>query len=328
MGKVNVGVTGTGSLIGQAVIKSIRFSELLDRVNLVGMDYFPGTVGSRWTDASYLLPDILKDEVTEAVWLKELTRIIETEQLHYIFVGVDFELPILAANREKLREETGCTVVVSDPEVIRIGNDKYKTYQFLVEQGIPAPGTCLYKDYQTGMIPLPCIVKPAVGARSRGVSIVSTEEELRSAAEAISNPIVQELIGNSDSEYTCGAICLDGEVKEVIALRRSLREGNTADALYEGKRPCIDEYVARIAECLKPTGACNFQLRLDDDGNPKLFEINPRHSGTTFMRALFGFNEVEYILKRLMGESVPAFRLKTGLVKRYYEEMYYEQADA
>lgn len=328
MGRINIGVTGTGSLIGQAIIKSLKLSDLKDRVSMVGLDYFEDTVGSRWVDSNHLLPDILKSGVTEAEWLSQLYEVIRKEQLKYLFVGVDFELPILAEHKMRLLEDTGCTAVVSDPEVIRIGDDKYLTNRFLIQHGIPAPKTFLYNDFRDGDIELPCIVKPAVGQRSRGVSIVNTPDELHAAAKEVNNPIIQELIGDPSSEYTCGAICLDGEVKEVISLRRHLKEGNTSDAYYEGPSGIIDDYVRQVAGCLKPMGACNFQLRVDRDGNPKLFEINPRHSGTTFMRALFGFNEVEYILKSLMEESVPEFRLRRGLVKRFYDEAFFGQGDA
>lgn len=326
MSKINIGVTGTGSLIGQAIIKSLKLSDLKDRVTIVGLDYFENTMGSYWADRNYLLPDILRPGVTEAEWLAQLSQVIKKDRLEYLFIGVDFELPILAKNKERLFEDTGCVVVVSDPEVIRVGDDKYKTYQFLVQHGISAPKTVLYADYREGDIEFPCIVKPAVGQRSRGVSIAKNMDELKAAASSIRGPVIQELIGDPSCEYTCGAICLDGEVKEVISLRRDLKEGNTSDAYYEGPSNKIDEYVRQVAGCLKPMGACNFQLRTDRQGNPKLFEINARHSGTTYMRALFGFNEVEYILKSLMGEQPKEFHLKKGLVKRFYDEMFIKTA--
>ncbi len=49
----------------------------------------------------------------------------------------------------------------------------------------------------------------------------------------------------------------------------------------------------------------NFQFRLDRDGRPRPFEINARFSGTTPLRALAGFNEVEMALRHvLLGEPV------------------------
>ncbi|MES2808654.1 MAG: ATP-dependent carboxylate-amine ligase, partial [Bacteroidota bacterium] len=37
--KYNIGITGTGSLVGQAIIKSIIRSEYKDDYNLTGFDY-------------------------------------------------------------------------------------------------------------------------------------------------------------------------------------------------------------------------------------------------------------------------------------------------
>ena len=55
---LNVLVTGAGSVIGQAIIKSLRASSL--EVNIIAADYFPMAVGLYWCKSHYLLPDILK----------------------------------------------------------------------------------------------------------------------------------------------------------------------------------------------------------------------------------------------------------------------------
>ena len=44
-------------------------------------------------------------------------------------------------------------------------------------------------------------------------------------------------------------------------------------------------------------GATNFQLKLTKKG-PVIFEINPRFSGTTHIRSLFGLNEIDIILNK------------------------------
>jgi carbamoyl-phosphate synthase large subunit len=82
----------------------------------------------------------------------------------------------------------------------------------------------------------------------------------------------------------------------------------------------ITQYIRNIAGRLKPFGSCNLQLRVDDKGQPKLFEINPRFSGTTYMRALFGYNEVAFIICKILGwEETPLIK-KNGKVIRYYDE--------
>ena len=68
----------------------------------------------------------------------------------------------------------------------------------------------------------------------------SIKKELAEKVPFIKDPIVQELIGNPDVEYTCGVICLDGEIKQTIALRRELKDGNTQTAYFEKDIGIID----------------------------------------------------------------------------------------
>jgi carbamoyl-phosphate synthase large subunit len=324
MSKIEIGVTGTGSLIGQAVIKSLRNSRYAERVRLTGFDYFPHTVGAQWVDEHVILPDMLDPACAEGAWRGALTEAIRRRGLKYLFVGLDFELGRFARWREELLRETGCLVIVSDPRVIEIADDKYLTYLFLRENGLSHPQTVLAEDYRVGCMRFPCIVKPRRGARSRGVRLVKDERELADAIGDSDGLVVQEHVGDMSREYTCGIVCAGGRT-EIIALRRTLKEGNTSTASFSGDTPAaVYDYLRAVTAHLRPFGACNMQLRIDDEGVPKIFEINARHSGTTYMRSLFGFHEVEYIMASLLGEYFPEVRLRQGTVYRYSEEFFTE----
>ena len=321
--KVKIGVTGTGSLIGQAIIKSITTSDLKDRIVLIGFDCFEQTVGSFWVEKNYITANLLDQKTRWLDWLDSLVPIIKKEKIKLLFIGVDFELRPLAAHKEEIEKLTGCKIIVSSQEVVAIADDKYLTYKFLKKHGLSYPSTFLPEQLKTVRINYPCVLKPRVGARSRGVFVIKDKIELENKLPLVDNPIVQELAGNSNSEYTCGVIFFENEVKAMIALRRDLKEGNTSVAYYSDDTPtAIYDYIKKTAEYLKPYGACNFQLQMDRNGVPKLFEINARHSGTTYIRSLFGFKEVEYIIKYLLGWKTKPFILRTGLVKRYFEEFY------
>ncbi len=320
MNKINILVTGTGSLICQAIIKSIKQSSLKDDIYIVGYDYFPETVGSFWCDKNYILPDILKPENKDN-WQEQIFDIIKRDNISLLFIGLDFELILFAELKEKIESQTKCKVIVADKKVLTIGNDKYLTAQFLKENGLNYPKTYLIDEFKDGYIDYPCILKPRVGARSKGVSIINSKEELYKKANIVEGAIVQELIGNKDSEYTCGILYLDNKLISSIALKRVLKEGNTHLARFNKNfSPKIYDYLNEIAHKLKPYGSCNLQLRTDEKGEPFLFEINPRFSGTTYIRSLFGYKEVEYIIKYLLGMSNESFELIEGTVCRYYEE--------
>ena len=63
-------------------------------------------------------------------------------------------------------------------------------------------------------------------------------------------------------------------------------------------------------------------MRLTERG-PVTFEINPRFSTSTGMRAHFGYNEVEMAIRDLvLHERVPVPEVRPGIALRFWEEMY------
>jgi len=321
----NIGITGVGSLIGQAIIKSIKKSKYLNST-LVGFEYFENTIGSYWVDRTYLLPDILKYDNLYEDWQAKIFEVAKNENLNIIFIGVDFELPLFDELKDRLLKELDCTVIISDKNTIDIADDKYLTYCFLKKNNLFYPKTFLPNEALTAIdnkdIDFPMIIKPRKGFRSRNVFIVRNLDELSQKLQSIPEPIIQELVGDEQSEYTCGVLAL-GDNKKTIALRRKLLDGNTSIAVFKYDFPdIIDEYLLSIADKLNIFGVCNFQLRIGGDGLPKVFEINARHSGTTYMRSLFGFNEVELIIDYVLNGQELDFNLKEGTVKRYFEEFF------
>ena len=129
--KINIAITGIGSLIGQAIIKSIQRSNLKDQINIIGFDYFKDTVGGFWIDEKYILPDILKPGVTHQEWVDIIIKVIIERDIKLLFVGVDFELPILAKFKAEIERCTGAIVMASSSEVIEIAGDKFLTYEIL-----------------------------------------------------------------------------------------------------------------------------------------------------------------------------------------------------
>ncbi|ULT40843.1 ATP-grasp domain-containing protein [Niabella defluvii] len=134
--------------------------------------------------------------------------------IRLLFVGVDFELPLLAKYRQLIEEKTNAIVLVSSEEVIKIADDKYLTYQFLKDNNLHAPQSWLPCELHNVQLEFPLIVKPRKGARSVGVSKVENREQLFKNMELLKGPIIQECVGSEETEYTCGAIYLNGEVKK------------------------------------------------------------------------------------------------------------------
>jgi len=281
------------------------------------VDPDPRAVGLYWADKAYLVP-----LAAEPGYLDSVCRIIARERPHAVLVGTDVELMVLSVNKPEIDSTFNTHVIVSPPDIVRIADDKWLTYQFLASNGFPYIRSALPNDIASLLreCDFPLIVKPRCGARSVGVHEVRNEQELNQALSLVHNPVVQKCVGTSEQEYTSGIIITDGSVKAVLTMRRDLRDGNTYRAYVEPDSP-FNSWLSKIADKLGGLGSLNFQFR-SDEGVPKVFEINARFSGTTPLRAYAGFNEVDLIVRHYVcGDPIPAPPLRPMVVLRYWDEI-------
>lgn len=320
-------VTGAGALLGQGIVRALQGSSLA--LEIVTADSFPLSAGLFWGARGHVpLPP------GDPRYLDSMRALLEAERPDLVMVGTDTELPLIAGARAALEAASGGVVLVSPPEVVAIADDKFRTFEFFRDAGFAPPLSALPEDVVAlaaliDAVGFPLIVKPRIGARSVGVSRVTSRTALDAALEGRAGLVVQECVGDEDCEYTAGVLVFDGRAEASIVMRRDLRDGNTHRAYLEPFTD-LNAEVRRFAEALRPFGPVNFQFRLDRHGTPRVFEINGRFSGTTPMRALVGFNEVEMCVRKLLrGEPIVQPPLGRAVVLRHWTEMVIrpEQAD-
>lgn len=302
-------VTGVGGGVGQSIIKALAGSDFA----VVGADADERACGLHAVPVSYRVP-----RASDPAYLESLLDLCAREHCALIFPGLDPELPVLSAASGRFAE-AGVTIVVSDPGVIQIGDDKLRTAAFLANGGFGAPETVPFGE-DVDLSWLPVVLKPRWGgSRSAGVFVVRTAAEFRRAEQLIdpANCVVQEHL--SGDEYTCGTVNFEGDCRGPIVMRRRLRGGDTYRAeVVRDER--IESHVSAVARALRPFGACNFQLRLRA-GEPVIFEINPRCSGTTAARAMAGFNEPLMIAGYLLRGRSPEYSIREVTILRYWAEL-------
>ncbi len=304
-------VTSSGSLLGQGIIRSLLESELKPEV--IACDPDPRSAGLYWTDHRRILP-VAKDPT----FLDKFCDILKEVKPDAVCIGTDAELELLAIHKENLEVTYNTKIIVSTPEVVRIADDKYLTYQFLTNNGFDAPVSCLHNNGNIKnlieQVGFPLIVKPRIGARSVGVHLVRNETEL-------------ECVATPEEEYTAGTLYFDNKCQASIVMRRDLRDGNTFRA-YVDSYPDLNKQVQEICNVLKPFGPANFQFRLPSNGRIKIFEINSRFSGTTPLRMRAGFNEVEMVLRHiLLGESIKQPEVSKLIIMRHWSETVINASD-
>tara|TARA_Y100001933_G_scaffold241878_1_gene269003 strand:+ start:281 stop:1261 length:981 start_codon:yes stop_codon:yes gene_type:complete len=314
---MNILITGAGALLGQGILKSMQYTGS-DKQNFIGMaDPSPTSAGLYWGNASHIIP-----LANDPNYISELIAVIIKNNYEILIPGTDIELPILSKYKKLIEAETNCKLVISDKNVIEIANDKYLTFQFLERELLNPPKSCLPGDFIefSQITNFPYIVKPRDGARSVGIYIVKNVLELKKVLNKSKNPLIQEYISDENGEYTAGSFTLENKCISNIIMRRELRDGNTYKAkIYNDKN--ISQHIEKITNKLKPFGPCNFQFRIDNNGLPRIFEINARFSGTTIMRVHADFNEVDWIVQYFSNKQIPTIpdEFKELTFMRYFD---------
>ncbi|MGY5846907.1 ATP-grasp domain-containing protein [Salegentibacter sp. HM20] len=315
----NILVTGAGALLGQGILRCLNFSS--NNYNIISADPDVRSTGHALAHASYKIPYI-----TSGDYLEKIEEIILKERIDIILIGTDVELPVFAENKEYLEKEYNVKVVVSNSKVIAISNDKYLTSKFLKENGFPFPLSALTTNandinFLKNNADFPLIAKPVDGARSKGIEIIHNEAELDTLCAYKNNLVVQEKIGEDEGEFTTGCVVVDGKCVSVVSLTRDLRDGNTWRAYRKGNT-AYDSKISKIAETLGVEGPANFQYRIRN-GEPVIFEVNCRFSGTTPIRLMYGFNEVEALVEYYLEDIPIAWPvLKEGTVLRTFSDVF------
>jgi carbamoyl-phosphate synthase large subunit len=302
-------VTGVGGGAGQSILKALRGANYLD---VLAVDSSPLAAGLYFGYKSVVGLEALHPD-----YISDLLEICMQNEIQYVFPGHDVELKVLASATQ-IFLMNGIKIIISSPKVIEICDDKLATANFLADAGFNFPKTQSFIEYEWDGKSV--ILKPQWGgARSKKTYLARDVDEYKKFSSFIDpqNCVVQEFI-NGD-EYTCGSVFFEDNLVCVISMKRELRNGDTYKA-FSLKSNSINNYVNAVLQELKPFGACNVQLKLQD-GEPYIFEINPRCSGTTAARALVGLNEPDIILKYLESGEIPIINYEEKTILRYWNEI-------
>lgn len=223
--------------------------------------------------------------------------ICTSRNINIVIPGSTWEARILSIHREKLLN-FNIIPLVNNIQCIELGDDKWITYQILSELNISTPQT--YIEIEEGFT-YPIVIKPRQGRGSQNVFIAKNREELELLIQYFKikkiEYIIQSYMQRDDQEYTVGVISDSvGKAIQSIVMRRKLLGGATGYAEV-CDHSYINTFCEEVAEKINSTGPINIQLRLDNDGKPFVFEINPRFSGSAPMRMLAGLNEVEMMIR-------------------------------
>lgn len=328
---------------GEQILKALRLSND-GRYTIFGADANPRSPQFALVDQAITLP-----LASDPCYLEVLLDLIDRNGIQALFHGCEPELRLFSRHRDALAQR-GVFLPINPPEVIDLCMDKAATNRTLAELGYQCPRyfSLNSRDDIEQVDFYPVVVKPSVGGGgSANVYVAQDRTELLGLADYlgldrhVSQFVVQEYVGTPEDEFTVGVLHdLDGQYLNSIAVRRALsgqmnvrmsvpnRTGRARlgsrlvissgiSQGFVGRFPSVTSQCTEIARAIGSRGPINIQCRLVN-GKVLVFEINPRFSGTTSIRAMMGYNEPDALLRRhVFGERIEVdFAYREGFVSR------------
>lgn len=240
----------------------------------------------------------------------------------------DLELPILADNKEKF-EAAGVKLIVSDPEVIDICFDKYKTAQWVESIGLNAPKTFVRLEeakraLALGEIAFPLFMKPRWGSGSIGLETIEDMDELDIYYGLLAKKIKKSILATASvgDEYIMIQEKLTGKefgldvmndlsgnnVGVSVKRKLAMRAGETDKAVTVDS-DLLREIGRTIGENLRHIGNLDVDIMQRANGDYCVLELNPRFGGGFPFSYEAGVNLPKAILEWLQGKTVDSSML-------------------
>jgi len=317
------GVGGGGH--GEQIVKALKMSS--NNYDIFGADCDEKALDKKLFSKCFLLP-----KATSYNYLEQLKQLLTENKIDALFHGSEPELLKIAEMAEEFRA-MGIFTPVNNIENLQKCMNKLELNQILEDNGFEPPKTIkldnLEKASEIDFYPV--VVKPMKDSGgSNNVFVAQNKNQLVNLVKFLqpildqNSFIIQEYVGTKVDEYTAGVL-LDGRGEYInsIALRRNLSSqlsvkirtpnlsrnrkdlGNelvVSSGISQGEIDNfqeIREFAKSVVVKLGLIYSINVQCR-KTTGGIKIFEINPRFSGTTSIRALFGYNEPDILIRKEM----------------------------
>jgi len=342
---ISVLVTGIGGGgHGEQILKALKLGTL--SYNITGTDMNAHCANRPRVDHFAVLP-----AASDSAYIGAVVNLAKEHECVAIFHGSEPEMLELSRARQVLESE-GLYVPVNPQRVLEICQDKAKTFCHLQAHGFPVPEfhEIASMDDLNSVEIFPVIIKPSVGGGgSSNVFIAQTRSELEMFAryllELYARFIVQEYVGTADQEFTVGVLFgSDGALINSIAIKRKINNALTirsrvpnlsgrkelgqtlivSTGISQGQVadwPQVRRQCEAMAASLAPLAPVNIQCRMVNN-TVVPFEINPRFSGTTSLRAMAGYNEPETLIRRdVLGQTIETgFAYRDAMILRSLKE--------
>lgn len=318
MAATTILITSIGGNPGLSFLKCLR-SQREFPVIIIGADIDEFAVGLPFVDKFFTTP-----RYTDSNFIDVLLDIVKKNRVQVLIPGHQVELMPIAKAKTSF-EKAGCTVIISDPSVIEICDDKLLTNKFLNEAGVKVPDSYT-PDKLPSTVAFPVFLKERTGSGAVNAYKIESREELEFFLKKVEKPVIQSFL--SGREFTVDVFC-DLNKRPIVAVPREriLIKGGVITKSSIINDPVLIDQTMKIAARLGAIGPINIQCKLHE-GQYYFFEINSRLAEALVVTLGAGVNFGVLLLRVLNGKSITAADLKfrpNTYMARFYSEVFIDE---
>lgn len=326
--KITALITSCGGEIIPGIIECLRSEPGYD-FRLIGVDMDDDAVGQRFVDDFYTVPGGLDDK-----YIPHMREIVKAEDIDVIVPLSDQETRSLSKHKEEFRT-IGAEILTPDGEAVETASDKGSMLKYLDDKGINVPEYHLPRSFEEldqavselGYPRKKVVIKPRRQRAARGFWLLSDErstqdlvmsekclqtlpydalKNLLTDKQSIPDIVVMEYLAGSDFNVDC--LSVDGKAVYQIPIRRVKPDAGPVQIGETTHNSRVQNMAKEICDTFEFEYNTNVELAYPTDqreGEPLVYEINPRVSGPIATHEAAGINLLVYGIISALGENIP-----------------------
>ncbi|MBB5174564.1 ATP-grasp domain-containing protein [Texcoconibacillus texcoconensis] len=294
------------------------------------VQYFKKEVGNYGrviaTDCSELAPALydadehyIVPKMTEEGYLDTILNICRANDIKAVLSLIDPELTFLAQNKESFLN-IGTTPIVSDYKVVEMCFDKYKMYEFLVQNGFKTVKSYVdkeqfYSDVEAGYINYPVFIKPVKGSASINISKVTSKEEVELLFSRFDNLMIQEFMDGIEYGADVYIDLFSNEPVSIFIKEKLKMKAGETDKSVSFKDEKLSKLIESFVKTVGFKGVIDIDI-FEVDGEYYISEVNPRFGGGYPHAYAAGINVPNMVINNLKGN------INENIIGDYVEGIY------
>lgn len=277
-------------------------------------------------DCSELVPAIydadkyfIVPKIDDEGYLDIILSICKENNIKAVLSLIDPELSLLAENKEKFLE-IGTTPIISDYDIVEMCFDKYRFYEFLIQNGFKTVKSYIdreafYRDVEAGYMNYPVFVKPIKGSASININKVSNKEEIELLFSRFDNLMIQEFMDGVEYGADVYIDMISNEPVVIFTKEKIKMRAGETDKSVSMKDEKLFKIIKNLVNKTGLKGIIDIDI-FKIDGEYYISEVNPRFGGGYPHAYECGVNVPRMIINNLDG------KVNDNVIGQYDQDVY------